>query len=324
MKKFVERETSVSPATPIAPLLTGCASPVPLHRMSPLRYPGSKRKILPAIRQLIEGNVPKPELFVEPFCGGASISLGLLLHDVVERVMLADLDPLVASFWREVCLHGDRFVDDVWQEPVTLERWDYWRSSEPRTQRERAMKCFFLARTTFSGIVGGTAGPIGGRAQTSDNTIDCRFDKEKLARRLINVRDLYRDGRIVGIHRRTWRSAIDIAECAAVDHGASATMYYLDPPYIQKANRIYNLFFSDRDHKALARFLTESTDHRWILSYDREPLVLDLYRTAPGVSEYDVVHHYTMQGAGRKEPVPGREVLFTNLPINPLRHKDIS
>ena len=61
------------------------------------------------------------------------------------------------------------------------------------------MKCLFLNRTTFSGILGGHAGPIGGRSQSSDHTIDCRFNKDALAERILNVKRLHDEGRIAGV-----------------------------------------------------------------------------------------------------------------------------
>lgn len=298
------------------PLLTGKRSPRRRDAMSPLRYPGSKRKMLPSVQQLIEGNIPRPELFVEPFCGGASIALGLLEMDAVHRVLLSDLNPLVAAFWQEATTNAERLISDMMKEPITLERWDHWRAAKPRSARNRALKCLFLNRTTFSGIVGGTAGPIGGRAQKSEYTIGCRFEKERLARRIRNVKRLADEGRILGAFEAQWQDAVRYAEHAAAQLPKAATVFYLDPPYVQKASRLYELPFVDCDHRDLAQYLTEETEHRWILSYDKEPLVLHLYRGKPSVREFRVIHHYTMTGT-RSSPVPGREILFTNLPEDP-------
>jgi DNA adenine methylase len=298
------------------PLLTGRKRSLRWDSMSPLRYPGSKRKMLPAIRQLIEGNIPKPKLFVEPFCGGASVSLGLLEMNVVERVLLSDLDPLVASFWIEATTNAGRLIEDMFQEPVTVERWDYWRKTRPRSTRNLALKCLFLNRTTFSGILGSTAGPIGGRAQTSKHRIDCRFQKDALARRIRNVERLANEGRIIGAYQAKWQEAVIVGESAASAFSKDETVLYLDPPYIEKASRLYDRPFGESDHRELATHLSQGNKHRWILSYDEEPLVLELYRGMEGVKEYGVTHHYTMQGS-RRRPIPGREIVFTSLPIDP-------
>jgi site-specific DNA-adenine methylase len=72
---------------------------------SPLRYPGAKSRLIPAISTLVANaathrSVRTVDLFVEPFAGGASVSLALVGAGLVERVLLADADPLVASFWQ--------------------------------------------------------------------------------------------------------------------------------------------------------------------------------------------------------------------------------
>lgn len=298
-----------------APLLEGERLPLRLASLSPLRYPGSKRKMIPAIRQLLASNDPPAKLFVEPFCGGASVSLGLLELGAVETVLLADLDPLVSAFWREVTTNGEALVKDMRKLDVTVSEWDRWRRSKPRSDRQRALKCLFLNRTTFSGIVGGNAGPIGGRKQESDYKIDCRFNKDALADRILNVKRLADEGRILGVLSSRWQGTLDHARWPAADHEPKATVYYLDPPYIEKADKLYVLAFADRDHEALAAHLLGS-EHRWILSYDAEPLIQRLYRSKRDVREYRVVHHYTMTGS-RSSPVPGREVIFTNLPNDP-------
>jgi DNA adenine methylase len=259
--------------------------------------------------------VPKPELFVEPFCGGASVSLGLLEADVVNRVLLADMNPLVAAFWQVTTHDADALVKAMHKESVTVANWDRWRSYRPKTALNKALKCLFLNRTTFSGIIGSNAGPIGGRAQ-KNYRIDCRFDKDAIEARIRNIQRLHNEGRIIDAFHGSWQSAVRHATGVSASLGlaAEAVMFYLDPPYIEKASNLYEVAFTDHDHQVLAEHLAGTP--RWILSYDRKPLALDLYRGMQGVREYRVTHHYTMAGS-RKRPVPGREVLFTNLPQAP-------
>lgn len=268
-----------------------------------------------AIRQLIDANDPPPKLFVEPFCGGASVSLGLLAQDVVERVLLADLDPLVAAFWYEATANGEALVKDMRKLEVSVAEWDRWRSTRPRSSRNKALKCLFLNRTTFSGILEGSAGPVGGRAQQSDYPIGCRFNKDSIAERILTVHRLAREGRIVDVFSSRWQGTLDHAGWYAAEYDPKATVFYLDPPYIEKASRLYDLTFYEYEHRQLADHL-RGTSHRWILSYDADPFVLDCYRGLGDIHEYRVVHHYTMTGL-RSNPIPGREVLFTNLSNSP-------
>ena len=166
-----------------------------MRYQSPLRYPGAKSGLAPVIADLItesSKSLGRPELFVEPFAGGASAALRLAGAGIVDRILLADADPLVTRFWQVAAADTEWLIGRMWDEPVTLERWDYWRSWSPTrsTDREAALKCLFLNRTTFSGILHGRAGPIGGRRQASPHTIGCRFNKPALETRLRFIGDL--------------------------------------------------------------------------------------------------------------------------------------
>ena len=175
---------------------------------SPLRYPGAKSGLAAAIAELINASsssLGRPELFIEPFAGGASTALRLAGSGIVDRILLADADPLVTRFWQIAAADTDWLIDRMQDEPVTLERWDYWRSWRPAdpTDREIAVKCLFLNRTTFSGILHGRAGPIGGRRQASPYKIDCRFNKTALEGRLRFIGDLYASNRLADVGAKT-------------------------------------------------------------------------------------------------------------------------
>ena len=171
---------------------------------SPLRYPGAKSGLSKVIGELITAaqqstRVRRVELLVEPFAGGASTALRLVGAGTVERALLADADPMVAAFWQVAASRTQELVDRISDEhakyvavggATALARWDRWRAwtAAPGTSRateelELATKCMFLNRTTFSGILHEQAGPIGGRSQTSEYSIGCRFNLERLIER---------------------------------------------------------------------------------------------------------------------------------------------
>ena len=325
--------TPVSPITspsmpPVAAsisLLTGERLPLRLASLSPLRYPGSKRKMLPAIRQLIDGNIPHPELFVEPFCGGASVSLGLLELDAVQRVLLADLDPLVAAFWQEATRDADGLIKEIRSLDVTVEQWDYWRRARPRSIRQLAVKCLFLNRTTFSGILGGHAGPIGGRTQSSGYTIDCRFNKDALAERILNVKRLHDEGRIAGVLSSGWQQTMHRANgYAALNDNPAATLPFYPQPAVHQQGRPDLRAPVHRPRPSRTRRLPQG-QHAPL-----DPVVRrgtahprPVPRSVRCALRYRVTHHYTMTGK-RKKAVPGRKVIFTNLPIDPTAGTDCS
>ncbi|MEU7753471.1 DNA adenine methylase [Micromonospora sp. NPDC049171] len=284
--------------------------------LSPLRYPGAKRQLVPIIKLLIGENVPTPRLFVEPFCGGASTTLHLLGAGVVDHAILADVDPLVSAFWKTAAFDSNWIVDAIAEEPVTVSRWDWWRDTDPKTTREKALKCIFLNRTTFSGILHGRAGPIGGRAQSSPYKIDCRFGLPGLTRRIKGVADLAATGRLIDVWESDWRDTISRIKSSFTVLSKHEIMMYLDPPYVDKAQWLYQWSFESAQHGDLATILKDDFPFRWILSYDDNDHVRQLYSKGSGFEKFlHVPNRYT--AAGSEVRNTKSELLVTNLPRVP-------
>lgn len=307
---------------------------------SPLRYPGAKSSLAPVIARVLNAakrsrEVPQINLLVEPFAGGASASLRLVGQGIVDRILLADVDPLVTAFWQAAAADTERLVDrmyDEWTRFVkvgglgAVGRWDYWRSWTPARNAGpdtirlgMATQCLFLNRTTFSGILHGRAGPIGGRKQESPYPIGCRWNPDALAERLRYVGHLYGAGRLVDVWRKDWKQTLaDVPEYYP-QLIPSRVMAYLDPPYIEKSSVLYRSSFDPRGgygadgsgvarpndhmlHMQLAEYLRTKAQFRWLLSYDNNPLLTDstwLYandRMTPTADDRDLlgVRRWTM------------------------------
>ena len=89
---------------------------------------------------------------------------------------------------------------------------------------------------------------------------------------------------------------------------------YLDPPYIEKGPELYQFSFTEDDHRRLARVLRRES-RPWLLSYDRHPLVDDLYR---GWSHIDGLP-MPYSGGGARQAV---EYLISNRPFGTGRLLD--
>jgi DNA adenine methylase len=231
----------------------------------------------------------RPELLVEPFAGGASTSLHLLAAGKVNRALLGDADPMVAAFWQVACADSERLVARMREEHEQflsglpedgLARWDYWKRWVPQhgaraatIRFERAAQCLFLNRTTFSGILHGHAGPIGGRAQVSPYGIGCRYTPHELASRIEYVGELYESGRIVDVLHADWRATLNEVASTYKVLLPERVVAYLDPPYMEKADRLYPTSMDPRSllHLGLAYYLRTEARFRWILSYDNHP-----------------------------------------------------
>ncbi|MET7333333.1 DNA adenine methylase [Nonomuraea sp. NPDC005650] len=287
---------------------------------SPLRYPGGKRQLVPFFVDLLKLNDKSPlDLFVEPFTGGAAVSLHLLAAGLVERVVLADLDPLVHAFWHQACFNTEQLVSDIQAAEVTLQEWHRLRADPGKTLREKAYACLFLNRTSYSGILQGRAGPIGGQKQQSKYKIDCRFYKDEIVFRLRQIGELAASGRIAAVRRTDVHATVRWVEKS---YSESSRLYYFDPPFWDKGERLYRKAFGQKEHERLAKLLT-GLHTPWVLSYDYHQEIIDLYRSSAqeaNQDESDLVpagsprlHTTDLLYCNRHEKRGATELIITNL-----------
>lgn len=288
----------------------------PFHRseasiLSPLRYPGGKRRLSGYIAECLRLNGLRPKLFVEPFAGGASVSLQLLNDGLVERIALGERDQLVASFWKVVFFDHEWLVDEIRRIRPTLAKWRQYRAHPGDTDRERALACLFLNRTSFSGILAPSAGPIGGQRQESSYKLDCRFSPARVCRRITQAAAL-RD-RVEFVSGASWNRTLSRAKSRG--YRDDEIMFYFDPPFYAKAERLYTHFFKQKDHVALHKSVM-ALQSPWILSYDAAPEIAELY-SDNGRKPRSIELIYSLQAANNQAKV--RELIVANLPRLPSR-----
>lgn len=335
---------------------------------TPLRYPGAKTGLTSVIGEVLSRaarhrHVGGVDLLVEPFAGGASTSLRLVGNGTVQRILLADADPLVAAFWQIAAAEPQALIARMHEEhaayiapgtATAVDRWDHWRAWTPpagsksaSARLETAIKCLYLNRTTFSGILHGRAGPIGGRAQSSAYDIGCRFNPDALAQRIGYVGHLYEAGRLIDVWCMDWRETLENTASVYKTLIPDRVIAYLDPPYLRKSATLYNTSFGaparaprtvpapagwpdTLAHETLANYLTRKMRYRWLLSYDYDPELLTsclLYgrdRMAPGdadradgVKGWRItkrVVRLTYTAAARSDRGGADELLLTTLP----------
>lgn len=277
-----------------------------------LRYPGSKARFVDFISRAICLNGLRGCVFVEPFCGGASASIALLEASCVDYVALNDADPLVAHLWDTVFseIHADWLAEQVMTVPLTIDEWRRQKSLEPSNPRESALKCLYLNRTSFNGIIH-QSGPLGGWGQTK-RTVGVRFNRERLAIRIRELSQL-RD-RVVIVSNNNWESFCDrmLPE--------KKCFFYLDPPYFHKAEQLYGYYFDNAGHTRLRDYLITSRA-RWMLSYDDAPEIRTLYQ-GHSLKARIIDSTYSTHPMGGASHV-GREVLYSNLPRLPAPDKGV-
>jgi DNA adenine methylase len=238
---------------------------------SPLRYPGGKRRLTPYVAAALEANELEPDLFVEPFAGGASVALELLATGKVRRIALAERDPYLAAFWSTVFFDSDWLCSKIDDIEISLETWEKLRLGRSTARRAQALACLFLNRTSFNGTLHARAGPIGGKAQASKYRIDCRFPRDRLKRRIRACAAL--SDRVAFVREA---DALDVISDVRGTANRQSLFFYLDPPFWAKSDRLYRFSFTTRDHTRLAMALRYMQEP-YLLSYDPAPEIETLY-----------------------------------------------
>ena len=238
---------------------------------SPLRYPGGKASIINLMIQFINANQLRLSHYAEPFAGGCGLALGLLMRNYVSQIHINDIDRGIWAFWHSVLNHNREFIHRLQTTNVCMDEWyrqrEIIRHPTDHEPFELGFATFFMNRTNRSGII--KAGVIGGLQQNGKYLLDCRFNKDQLARRIERI-GLYNNK----IHL-TNLDALDFLD--AMNNHKPNTLVCIDPPYFKQGSSLYTNFYKDQDHELLAKKI-HSLKKPWILTYDNEPAIKSLYK----------------------------------------------
>lgn len=239
---------------------------------SPLRYPGGKGKLAGFIKKILERNSLKGGYYVEPYAGGASVALSLLLSDYASKVIINDFDKSIYAFWYSVLHNTDELCKMIADTKVNMTTWK--QQKEIQNLKEEAellllgFSTFFLNRTNRSGII--KAGVIGGNDQTGNYKIDARFNKIDLINRIQKIGKL--ESKII-LHNLDAIKLIEKISSQLPDK----TLIYFDPPYYLKGKDLYVNHYKHEDHLLVSEMISGITDHKWLVSYDNEIEIKKLY-----------------------------------------------
>jgi DNA adenine methylase len=230
--------------------------------------------------------------YAEPYAGGAGAGLYLLSEGYVDQILINDLNPGIAAFWRSILRSTAEFIERIETEDVTLESWhrhrEIYLNPAGASDLELGFATFFLNRCNRSGIL--TARPIGGLDQTGKWKIDARFNRVALCSRIRHI--------------HTFAARISVTEKDALDFLTSVSrrvkpvLLYADPPYLVKGEDLYMCQHSWDDHEKLASVL-QKIRHPWILTYDYDERVRNMYPSYRCL-EYDISHTAQSQKVGRE------------------------
>lgn len=267
------------------------------------------------VADVLVHNQLRPDLFVELFAGGSSVSIQLLHDGLVENIGLVDLDRRIAAFWATVFRDSAWLLEQIANIPLDLDHWRAFRVVQRGSRRELALACLYLNRTSFSGILADRAGPLGGTRVFDAEKFGCRFPRETLARRVRHLAT-HRE-KVKFIWSRDWSVAVQKLHAKREAGTLNGQLFYfVDPPFFHKAERLYRHSFTGRQHRRLRDGLVKMNpdSEPWLLSYDSLPEVEALYGASASIVTID--RFYTTSRLVSKQPMFA-EAVVTNLSTLP-------
>lgn len=270
---------------------------------SPLRYPGGKNRLSAFIAKIcVDNNVNGH--YVEPYSGGASVALFLLIEKFVSKITINDKDRSIYAFWYSVLNKTDELCRLIEDAELSVKEWKRQKKIQTRKENtdllELGFSTFYLNRTNRSGII--NAGVIGGLNQTGNYLMDCRFNKKTLIKRIRKIAEYKKSIRLYG------EDALKLIDRIQKEAEDNNIIFYFDPPYFLKGNTLYMNYYEHRNHAEISKKIKSIKNIKWIISYDNVPEIKKLYEEYPS-KEFSIKH--TAYKA--KE---GKEILFFSKGLN--------
>ncbi|PRC93109.1 DNA adenine methylase [Solimicrobium silvestre] len=239
---------------------------------TPLRYPGGKQKLTPFVLEIIRANGLEGGHYVEPYAGGAGVAMELLVAGHVNQIHLNDSSLPIYALWNSILTHTEEFCRRISRALLNVEEWkDYreiMRNPNDHSELDVGFATFYLNRTNRSGVL--SAGVIGGLDQAGKWKIDARFPRNELIRRI----------ELIGGFRDSITLLNLDAEQIITDYIPTLpenTLTYCDPPYFEKASKLYLNHYAPNDHERIAGIIQQQRDKKWIVSYDGVAQILGYY-----------------------------------------------
>lgn len=264
---------------------------------SPLRYPGGKNKLSAFIAKIcIDNNINGH--YVEPYSGGSSVALFLLMEGFVEKITINDKDRSIYAFWYSVLNNTNKLCKLIDNAELTVEEWRKQKKVQENKDSEDLLtlgfSTFYLNRTNRSGII--NAGLMGGIKQDGNYLMDCRFNRPKLKKRIKLISSKREHIRLYQ------KDAIELIEKVSEEAQDTNVIFYFDPPYYLKASTLYMNHYEGDSHKKVSEKIKSIENIKWIVSYDNVPEIQKLYSECDK-KEYSFKHT-------AYESRNGKEILF--------------
>lgn len=261
----IEPEFSPSAIPVLSDSVVNVAS---VPQRSPLRYPGGKTWLVPQIRNWLAGLDTRPEVFVEPFAGGAIASLTAVMDGLADRAVLCEIDPDIALLWRCIIDHSERLAQLVEVFEATNENVQAILGETDGDEVNTAFKTLLRNRISRGGILARGASIM--KQGENGSGVASRWYPRTLATRIRAIGS-YAD-RIDFIHG-DGMSLIDLSK------DSSTTAFFIDPPYTAAGKRAGRRLYdhNEIDHEDLFERMA-TVKGPFMMTYDESDEIIRMAR----------------------------------------------
>lgn len=249
--KLFEMETATKPVNVAS-----------VKQRSPFRYPGGKTWFVPyAVRWLKQFD--NDIVYVEPFAGGGIVGLTCAFENLAKNVVLVEKDDDIASVWQTMLGKDGKWLSRHIREfELTRENVEKVFVKKTSLLREKAFEIFLRNRLQHGGILAGGAGLV--KNGENGKGLASRWYPGTLSRRIediVSIKD-----KISFLHG----DGFEVIKEYQQDKNA---VFFIDPPYVQAARRLYRYF--DIDHKNLF-FQISQIKGDFLMTYDEADEIIEL------------------------------------------------
>lgn len=237
---------------------------------SPFRYAGGKFYA----RKLINEHIPEHSYYIEPFAGGASI---FFAKNKVKNTWLNDIDDELINCLIMIRDYTGEFIYRIKDENATKERHSYYKNIfMPETNLDRAVRWFYLNRTSYSGIM---------------NKQNCYWGYgDKYSMRPENwPRNILRTSEKL---QRVKLTSLDFEK--VIEEAEDGAFLFVDPPYFNAdQDKFYTHSFKKNDHIRLCKVIKKNKERlKFLITYDDSLEIRELYSWATAL--YEKEWNYTI------------------------------
>jgi DNA adenine methylase len=226
---------------------------------SPFRYPGGKTWLVPYVRRWLSQYQQQPSMLIEPFAGGAIVSLTAAFEQLASHIIMVERDEEVAAVWNTILKDdGEWLADSIVNFHLTPETVKSLLNKAPLSHRDIAFRTILKNRVNHGGILAPGTGML--NAGENGRGIASRWYPQTLRRRILDI---------VKISERITFIEGDGMEIMRQRAHQKDAVFFLDPPYTaagkRAGRRLYT--YSELDHEELFR-LAFSLQGDFLMTYD--------------------------------------------------------